>query len=132
MVYESHALSLARQGARCGRMMHSLAGPGGASVAQPMATRATSLPPPAGAGSATTTTTTTATKTKEPEDLAQRHASGGRVANTSAARPIHAGHNNHARCNTPGPNGVACSGVDRNDNGISDKEDRAIRGGAKP
>ena len=35
-------------------------------------------------------------------------------------------------CATPGANGVACSGVDRNHNGISDKEDRAIRAGAKP
>ncbi len=36
-------------------------------------------------------------------------------------------------CNTsPGPNGVACSGRDRNKNGISDKEDHAINGGAKP
>ena len=37
-----------------------------------------------------------------------------------------------ARCAQPGPNGVACSGVDRNRNGVSDKEDRAMKGGAKP
>lgn len=35
-------------------------------------------------------------------------------------------------CANPGPNGAACSGVDRNKNGISDKEDRAIKAGAKP
>jgi hypothetical protein len=43
-------------------------------------------------------------------------------------RARHAG----ARCADPGPNGVACSGRDRNRNGISDKEDRARSAGAKP
>jgi hypothetical protein len=64
-------------------------------------------------------------------------------ASSSAMSPIH--HRHHWRrhhhwrhhfmkaCNTtPGPNGVACSGRDHNRNGISDKEDRAIRAGAKP
>ena len=37
-----------------------------------------------------------------------------------------------AHCVHPGVNGVACSGIDRNDNGISDKEDRAITAGARP
>ena len=35
-------------------------------------------------------------------------------------------------CANPGLNGAACSGVDTNRNGISDKEDRAIKAGAKP
>ena len=38
----------------------------------------------------------------------------------------------HRRCANPGPNGAACSGIDRNKNGISDKEDRAIHAGAHP
>ena len=41
-------------------------------------------------------------------------------------------HRHHVACKTPGPNGTACSGIDRNKNGISDKEDRAINSGAKP
>lgn len=36
------------------------------------------------------------------------------------------------RCADPTPNGAACSGVDRNGNGISDKEDHAINRGAHP
>jgi hypothetical protein len=31
----------------------------------------------------------------------------------------------HASCAHPSPNGAACSGVDKNGNGISDREDRA-------
>ena len=42
-------------------------------------------------------------------------------------------HHHHAvACADPGPNGAACSGVDRDHNGVSDKEDRAIRAGAHP
>jgi hypothetical protein len=41
-------------------------------------------------------------------------------------------HHHHVRCVSPTPVGVACSGIDRNKNGISDKEDRAINAGAKP
>jgi hypothetical protein len=42
------------------------------------------------------------------------------------------GRHGAARCVQPGPNGVACSGVDRNRNGVSDKEDHAMKAGAKP
>jgi hypothetical protein len=42
-------------------------------------------------------------------------------------------HRHHGvACATPGPKGVACSGPDKNKNGISDKEDHAIKAGAKP
>lgn len=60
---------------------------------------------------------------------------------TTAAPAVHRmtqrHHRHHHRgavaCNTtPGPNGVACSGRDRNRNGVSDKEDRAMQQGAKP
>ncbi len=47
----------------------------------------------------------------------------------------HRRHHHHhlmAKCAHPGPNDVACSGRDRNMNGISDKEDRALKAGAKP
>lgn len=44
----------------------------------------------------------------------------------------HRRHHHHASCANPSPNGAACSGVDRNHNGISDKEDRAIKNGAHP
>jgi hypothetical protein len=73
-------------------------------------------PAPAGAGSATTAVATTGA------------GSGGAVHSAMAAKsmkgakaPMH-----KAGCSThPGPNGVACSGADRNHNGVSDKEDRA-------
>ena len=57
------------------------------------------------------------------------------TAGTTAATSHHAVRHPHAMagCNTdPGPNGVACSGRDRNRNGISDKEDKALQAGQKP
>lgn len=57
-------------------------------------------------------------------------ASGGSTATHHARH-----HRHHAamkRCADPGPNGAACSGVDRNRNGVSDKEDHAIKAGARP
>ncbi len=44
----------------------------------------------------------------------------------------HHHHRHGGACARPGPRGVACSGIDRNRNGISDKEDHAIRRGARP
>ncbi len=41
-------------------------------------------------------------------------------------------HHGRRRCAHPGPNGVACSGIDRNKNGVSDKEDRALQAGSHP
>ncbi len=54
-----------------------------------------------------------------------------------ASTTMHHHHHHHWRhmrghCATPGPNGVACSGVDTNRNGVSDKEDHAMKAGAKP
>ncbi len=59
-------------------------------------------------------------------------AGGGSGAHVHAVR-----HRRHhparvGRCANPSPNGAACSGVDKNHNGISDKEDRAISKGAHP
>ena len=55
----------------------------------------------------------------------------------SAPAPVHhvrrhRRHRHHNRCAHPSANGAACSGVDRNRNGISDREDRAIQQGARP
>ena len=64
--------------------------------------------------------------------------SGAAPTAMASATTTHAGMHHHHHhtgvgCNTnPGPNGVACSGRDRNRNGISDKEDKAIQSGAKP
>ena len=48
----------------------------------------------------------------------------------TVAHHHHMHHHHHGRrrhrCENPGPNGVACSGIDRNKNGISDKEDHAL------
>ena len=65
----------------------------------------------------TTTTKTTATAGARHHRRHHRH---------------HRRHHGHGRCASPGVNGAACSGIDRNDNGISDKEDRAMKSGAKP
>ena len=47
-------------------------------------------------------------------------------------RRRHHAHHAMNRCADPTPDGAACSGVDKNHNGISDKEDHAIAKGAKP
>ncbi len=50
------------------------------------------------------------------------------TAGGSSTRRTHRRKHHHVGCSThPGPNGVACSGVDTNRNGVSDKEDRALR-----
>lgn len=57
------------------------------------------------------------------------------MAAGAMTHPVMHRHHHHGMmgCNrTPGPNGVACSGRDRNRNGISDKEDKEIQVGAKP
>ena len=41
-------------------------------------------------------------------------------------------HHGHGRCAQPGPNGAACSGVSTMQNGVSDRETRAIQSGAHP
>lgn len=61
-------------------------------------------------------------------------ATAGAMSTTTtkvAKRSSHWRHR-HAGCANAGPNGTACSGIDRNKNGISDKEDHAIKAGAKP
>ena len=48
---------------------------------------------------------------------------------TASATPVHHRRRHHRRhhasCAHPSPDGAACSGVDKNANGISDREDRA-------
>ena len=41
-------------------------------------------------------------------------------------------HHHGGRCADPGPNGVACSGVDSTGSGVSDKEKSAMQAGAHP
>ena len=54
-----------------------------------------------------------------------------RIAKSSPAlRPHHKARPRHASCAEPSPNGAACSGVDSNGNGVSDKEDRALAAGS--
>ncbi len=62
-------------------------------------------------------------------------ATGSSPAATSPPMPIvhhhhrwrhhHGRHHMMTKCATPGPNGVACSGVDRNRDGIADKDEHA-------
>ena len=105
---------------------------------------------PAGGGAtssgAVTTTTTTSSQRTDMVPTATADAgaaTAGATAGAGAAtasgaasarhhRRHHRRHHAASRCAQPGPNGVACSGIDRNRNGVSDKEDRAISKGAKP
>lgn len=70
------------------------------------------------------TTTTTTTKDH------------GAMQDAGAGGMMHHHHNHmrrhHDRCANPGPNGAACSGEDTNGNGVSDREERAMKGGAHP
>ena len=67
-------------------------------------------------------------------------AAGGAAAGGAAAGAMMMHHHHHHRmmhshgghCANPGPNGAACSGVDSNGNGISDREQRAMQAGAHP
>ena len=51
-----------------------------------------------------------------------------KVATASPRKHHRRHHRRHGRaCHSTGVNGAACSGVDRNDNGVSDREDRTRR-----
>ena len=98
----------------------------------------------AGAGSSTggamtssdsTTTTTTGSGTGAGSDAGAvaGAAAGGAASVVHHHHHMRRAHHRHAgRCANPGPNGAACSGVDTNGNGVSDKEEHAIQSGAKP
>ena len=80
-------------------------------------------------GATTSTTSTTARADDAPPPAAMKTTTAG------TGRRHHRRHRHHRmtnRCATPSPNGAACSGVDKNRNGVSDREDRAIRAGARP
>lgn len=89
-----------------------------------------------------TSSATVASQSAPPNPGAmQGQATGGAAVSATAGASTghhrrHRHHRHHhmtkAACAAPSPNGAACSGVDRNENGISDREDRAIKGGAKP
>lgn len=53
------------------------------------------------------------------------HATTTASATTHSTTMHHHHRRHHASCANPGANGAACSGVDKNDNGVSDREDRA-------
>ena len=83
------------------------------------------------------TSTTTTSSTMAPGDagaMAAPAAATAAPATTMHHRLHHRRHRRHMmnRCAHPSPNGAACSGVDLNHNGVSDKEDRAIKAGARP
>ena len=62
-------------------------------------------------------------------------ASSGAMASGGRARKLHHHHRRHhhrGACANPGPNGVACSGVSTMQNGVSDRETRAMQAGAHP
>ena len=86
----------------------------------------------------TTTAKMVDTTTTAGAGMAGSDMNSGASTSTSTATMHHHRHRRHrhhammSKCAQPGPNGVACSGQDKNHNGISDKEDRAIKAGAKP
>lgn len=69
-------------------------------------------------GAMSTTRTTSVTRS---------HGSSAAVASAH-----HRHRHHHVACSNPAPNGAACSGVDHNLNGISDREDRAVGSSAHP
>ena len=91
-------------------------------------------------GSSTSSTTRTMTPAPMPMRSASTTTTSATSATTTSARTGAMRHHHHRRhrhhvtanCANPAPNGAACSGIDRNRNGVSDKEDRAIQAGAKP
>ena len=82
--------------------------------------------------SATTSTTATTTGMSGAEAPAAAPMTTTATATTAHAKAHHRRHHAMKRCADSGPNGAACSGIDRNRNGVSDKEDRAIKAGARP
>lgn len=94
------------------------AGPAAAMTPAPMGAMA-----PADRGMTSERTTSTAAAEAPAADMAAAPAKHHRH---------HRRHHATSRCANPTPNGVACSGVDKNTNGISDKEDHAIQKGARP
>ena len=92
---------------------------------------------PAAVTSVQTTTSTSATKPPAPVlGTGAPPTARAAVVHHHGMRHRHHHHWRHhyakASCANPGPNGVACSGRDRNHNGISDREDRALKAGTKP
>lgn len=98
--------------------------------AMPMATPMARSSGPAATGGAATTATTMTTSAgtghRANHHRHHRHHMRRHAAHMSAPAP------RTGDCANPGVNGAACSGVDLNHNGISDKEDRAIKAGGKP
>ena len=91
--------------------------------------------PPVAASTASTAANSATTTTKSTTSDAPAPADTATPADPTTHHRRHYHHKQHhpmAHCAHPGPNGVACSGKDRNGNGISDKEDRSIKAGDKP
>jgi putative membrane protein len=107
---------------------------GNVSDGGPMAgadTSAMTASPSSSAQSSTTRTTTTESPTSGASSASESSSS---TDHAMRHRRRHHGRHHHGKvsCANPAPNGAACSGKDRNRNGISDKEDHAINAGAKP
>lgn len=93
-------------------------------------------------GAAMSSTSTSSTVTGSSQGASMASAGGGAATSSADQGAAPSGkatahpkrHRRHVanRCATPTPDGAACSGVDRNRNGVSDKEDRAIKSGAHP
>ena len=88
--------------------------------------------PPASQAASMGSATTTTTSTMAAAPPAAPMASTDQKTATVAKPRHHRRHHPVNRCANPSPNGAACSGIDRNQNGVSDKEDRAIKAGAHP
>ncbi len=108
---------------------------GNVSDGGPMAGADTSAMTVAPSSSAqSSTTTTTATESPTPGALSSTGESSSSTHRVLRHRGRHHRRHHHGKmsCANPAPNGAACSGKDRDRNGISDKEDHAIKAGAKP
>ncbi len=88
-----------------------------------------------GSGGMATSATSATSATAGNADAMGDSSKGGAAATGGAmhhAKRHHHHHRRHGRCANPGPNGVACSGVDTTGKGISDREQNALQAGAHP
>ena len=80
------------------------------------------------------TSTSSTNETRSMTETGSAAAGGAMMAGAKMHAHVrhHRRRHHHGRCADPGPNGAACSGVDTNGRGVSDREEHAIQAGAHP
>ena len=103
------------------------------------ATGGSGMGPPAMGGAAMAGGGAGAMKGGQASDQGAGMTTGSGADMAEPRAPMHRTHrmhhhrrHHHGRCAEPGPNGVACSGVSTMQNGVSDREARAMQAGGHP